>query len=187
MKCVSTSKSPPWASRVESHGEILRNHTNHALKSYPTQGAGEVGFYTLTPVGHWLRAIYTSTPVGHWLRPISRYGGAGRVRGWGSDVNSLVPPRLTEALRLGAAGTQATARLHMLITVESHLSEVVTLLKLSFDGPVLMGQAGESIPAEGTLWTKAWRETMLSSLGLYREGERDETEAGSAETTLRVQ
>ena len=96
MKCVSTSKSPPWASRVESHGEILRNHTNHAFKSYPTQGAGEVGFYTLTPVGHW-------------LRPISRYGvqggcGAG-AGGVGSDVNSLVPPRLAEALRLRAAGT----------------------------------------------------------------------------------
>lgn len=26
------------------------------------------------------------------------------------------------------------------------------------------------------------RETMLSSLGLYREGERDESKAGSAET-----
>ena len=41
--------------------------------------------------------------------------------GGGGDVNSLVPPRLTEALRLGAAGTQATARLHMLVMVEFSL------------------------------------------------------------------
>ena len=43
------------------------------------------------------------------------------VWGGGGDVSSVVPPRLTEALRLGAGGTQATARLHMLVPVESSL------------------------------------------------------------------
>ena len=99
---MSTGKSPPWASRVASHREILRNHMNHSLESYPTQGAGELGFYTLTPVSHW------------W-RPVSRYGGGG------GGGNSLMPPRLTEALRLRAGSTQATAHPHMPVTVESSL------------------------------------------------------------------
>lgn len=61
------------------------------------------------------------------------------------------------------------------------MSEVVTLLKLSFEECVLMEPAGEGIPAEGTVWTKAWREKP-SSLRLYGEVEEDEPEEGSAET-----
>lgn len=43
---------------------------------------------------------------------------------WGSGGgggNSLVPPRLPEALRLRAASTQTTARPHMPVTVKSSL------------------------------------------------------------------